>query len=85
MLRPTAGRAREGNRTMSEFNIVPAEDFDEEVDPAEVDRVIEALVELITSTVSQEIRYILDEACSDLAELVDDEPEEGEVELRDAA
>lgn len=61
-----------------------AEDF-EEICSDEVDRIVEALEELVASTQSENIRYFLDEAANRIYELVYDEESLDEDDLLEAA
>lgn len=62
-----------------------AEDF-EEICSDEVDRIVEALEELVASTQSENIRYFLDEAANRIYELIyDDEDALDEDDLQEAA
>lgn len=61
-----------------------AEDF-EEICSDEVDRIVEALEELVASTESENIRYFLDEAANHIYELIYDDETLDEDGLQEAA
>jgi hypothetical protein len=72
----------DANERETEPAVEPWEEIPD-VDEAEIDRIIAGLNELMERTTSPLILEILEDACCDLAELVDVEDDDGE--LADAA